>query len=42
MEHFFPRIQVKTYAQMHTGVKLLGKNADEDHTQIIGGDTVKS
>ena len=26
---------------MHTRVKLLGENADEDHTQIIGGDAVK-
>ena len=24
MEQFFPRIQVDTYAQMHTKVKLLG------------------
>ena len=24
MEHFFSRIQVDTYARMHTGVKLLG------------------
>ena len=38
---FFPRIQVKTCAQMHTRVKLLGGDTDEDHTQIIGGDTVK-
>ena len=41
MEHFFPRIQVYTYAQIHTRVKLLGGDADIDHTQIIGGDTVK-
>ena len=40
MEHFFPRIQVDTYPQMHTRVKLLG-DADVDHTQTIGGDTVK-
>ena len=26
---------------MHTRVKLLGGNADVDHTQTIGGDTVK-
>ena len=26
---------------MHTRVKLLGGDADEDHSQIIGGDTVK-
>ena len=24
-KHFFPRIQVDTYAQMHTRVKLLGR-----------------
>ena len=33
----FPRIQVDTYAQMHTRVKLLGGSADVDHTQTIGG-----
>ena len=33
MEHFFPRIQVDTYAQMHTRVKLLGGG----YSQIIGG-----
>ena len=33
MERFF--------SPMHTRVKLLGGDADEDHTQIIGGDTVK-
>ena len=41
MEHFFPRIQVDTYAQMHTRVKLLGGKQDVDHTQTIAGDTVK-
>ena len=35
------RIQVDTYAQMHTRVKLLGGDADADHTQAIGGDAVK-
>ena len=34
---FFPRIQVYTYAQMHTRVKLLGGDADVDQTQSIGG-----
>ena len=34
---FFPRIQVDTYTQMHTRVKLSGRDADVDHTQIIGG-----
>ena len=38
---FSPRIQVDTYAQMHTRVKLLGGDADVDHTQTIGGDTAK-
>ena len=48
MKHFFRRIQVDTYAQMHTRVKLLGGMQDVDHTQtiavlegyrlIIGGD----
>ena len=33
MEHFFAHIQVDTYAQMHTRVKLLGGSS-----QIIGGD----
>ena len=37
MEDFFPRIQVKTCAQMQTRVKLLGGDADVDHAQIIGG-----
>ena len=37
----FPRIQVDTYAQMHTRVKLLWGDADVDHTQTIGGDTAK-
>ena len=40
IERFFPRILVVTYTQMHTRVKLLG-DADVDHTQTIGGDTVK-
>ena len=37
MEHFFPQIQVDTYAQMHTRVKLLGGKQDVDHTQTIVG-----
>ena len=37
MEHFFHRIPVDTYAHMHTRVKLLGGDADVDHTQTIGG-----
>ena len=39
--NFFPPIQVQTCAQMHTKVKLLGGDTDEDHTQIVGGNTVK-
>ena len=34
---FFPRIQVQTCAQMQTRVILL-RDADVDHTQIIGGE----
>ena len=44
MEHFFPRIQVDTYALMHTRVKLLGgcrcrpySNYWGGYSQIIGG-----
>ena len=40
MEHFFPEIQVDTYTQMHTRVKLLG-DAYVDHTQTIKRDAVK-
>ena len=45
MEHFFPRIQVQTCAQMHTRVKLLeGMQVKTilkllgGYSQIIGGD----
>ena len=34
---FFPRIQVQTCTQMH----IFGGDVGEDHTQILGGDTVK-
>ena len=37
LEHFFPQIQVDTYAQMHSRVKLLGGDADIDHTKLLGG-----
>ena len=37
MEHFFPRIQVDTYAQIYARVKLMGGMQDVDHTQTIGG-----
>ena len=33
---FFPRIQVDTYAQMHT-TQIIRGDADVDHTQTIGG-----
>ena len=33
----FPRFEEETWAHMHTRVKLLGGDADEDHNQIIGG-----
>ena len=43
MEHFVPQIQVDTYAQMHTRVKLLGEcrfksysNYWGKYSQIIG------
>ena len=60
MEHFFPRIEVKTKKKIFTKNGTLFSpafkwrlafrctpesnfwdDADEDHTQIIGGDTVK-
>ena len=44
MEHFFPRIQVDTYVQMHITVKLLGgcrcrpySNYWGEDSQIFGG-----
>ena len=37
MEHFFHRIHVDTYAQMHTSVKLFEGNADVNHNQTMGG-----
>ena len=37
MEHFFRRIQMDTYVQMYTRVKLLRGDADVDNTQAIGG-----
>ena len=37
MEHFFPRIQVDTYVQLHAKVKIIRGDADVDHTQTIGG-----
>ena len=43
VEHFFPNsiVPLDNYAQMHTRVKLLGGDADVDHTQTIGADSVK-
>ena len=40
MEHFFPWIQVDTYAQMHTRVKLLGGMQMYTILKLLGG-TVK-
>ena len=40
MKNFFPRFQVKTNAQMQTGVKLLGgiqSNYWEDTVKLLGG-----
>ena len=41
MEHFFPRFQVKTFAQMHTRFKLLGGMLMKTILKLLGGDTVK-
>ena len=41
MEHFFPRIQVHTYAQMRTRVKLLEGMQMKTILKLLGGDTVK-
>ena len=42
MEHFFPQIQVDTYTQMHTRVKLLGGGCIRRlYSKYWGGDTVK-
>ena len=41
MEHFFPRIQVQTYAQMRTRVKLLEGMQMKIILKLLGGDTVK-
>ena len=45
MEHFFPRIQVQTCAQIHTRVKLLEGMQKKtilkllgEYSQIIGGE----
>ena len=37
MEHFFPRIQVATYAQMPTRVKLLGGMQMYTILKLFGG-----
>ena len=41
MEHFFPRIQMETCAQMHTGVKFLEGMQRKTTLKLLGGDTVK-
>ena len=38
---FFPRIQVDTYAQTHTRVRLLGGMQMETILKLLGEDTVK-
>ena len=40
MEQFFPQIQVKTKEERERNT-FLPRVQDEDHTQIIGGDTAK-
>ena len=40
MEQFFPRIQVNTKEERERNT-FLPRVQDEDHTQIIGGDTAK-
>ena len=37
MEHFFPRIQVETCAQMHTRVKLLEEMQVKTILKLLGG-----
>ena len=37
MEHFFPRIQVETCAQMHTRVKLLEGMQMKTILKLLGG-----
>ena len=37
MEHFFPRIQVDTYAQMHTRAKLLEEMQMYTVLKLLGG-----
>ena len=38
---FFPRIQVETCVQMHTGVKFLEGMQMKTILKLLGGDTVK-
>ena len=37
MEHFFPRIQMETCAQMHTGVKFLEGMQRKTTLKLLGG-----
>ena len=41
MEHFFsPNSSTDLHSDAHQS-QIIGGDADEDHTQIVGGDTVK-
>ena len=37
MERFFPKLKGETCAQVQTRAKFIGRDADVDHTLIIGG-----
>ena len=41
MEHFFPPTSSTDLRSDAHQSQIIGGNADEDHTQIAGGDTVK-
>ena len=42
MEHFvFPEIKWRPALRCIPGSQIIGGDTDEDHTQIIGGETVK-
>ena len=41
MEHFFSPNSIGDLRSDAHRSQIFGKDADEDHTQIIGGDTVK-
>ena len=41
MEHFFPRILVEDLRSDAHQSQIIGRDADEDDTQIVGGNTVQ-